>query len=614
MSRRLTVGAHNSESQNYEEQLNRSRSASTGSKNGMGGLGTHFTRLPGDNSTDPKTTGFNIAPLLDSAKKHFFNLRDYISPKTQTPVITSAPAEVEEQVHETTTPRGWELVDETEVIIDQTVTFRKPVERGKEFDVTVFASPIHEDFKNRTRLPIIQSLFQNRQVCDELMKKIKDELKKRNFLNVEERISYELDTLINILKRPRAAILLIFEKDNRQLINFIVNHRNILYKERKLYVACCMTCKERDGGGMNHIFEDPHPDLTTEDALDLLFFLPQNTNFRKLAITVLERRPLDEVQVFLPQLLQMVYHFGEDTSMATYLLKLAIRSTHIYNQFSWLLLVQQQAKPSPYLEQLHERLLKLEGCESDVILFNRQRKLVTNLNNMSRYLKTYLGNISREDRIRQLKTILEGTHNFPQFMSMINLEKGTVQTQQNLQDQVCKMYDWAMIFPLRVPLQSFHELTVTAIKTEEISIFKSAMAPLKIPFIIEGDEQENLKIIFKRGDDLRQDALMMQVIQFMNDVLLSKGLDLCLSTYDVMALGLDHGMVELVPNSHTIASVLESHKSIYEFLASKNESYENFEKALRNFTKSCAGYCVITFLLGIGDRHLDNSKLFDYIM
>lgn len=133
---------------------------------------------------------------------------------------------------------------------------------------------------------------------------------------------------------------------------------------------------------------------------------------------------------------------------------------------------------------------------------------------------------------------------------------------------------------------------------------------------IEEAEKRNsaFKVIVKTGDDLRQDQLVIMMIQLMDRLLKRATLDLCLKPYAILATSASTGLVEFVDGSIPISQVLaNNNNSILQFLkksAPRQEAKYGIDPdVMQTYLRSCAGYCVITYLLGVGDRHLDNIML-----
>ena len=99
------------------------------------------------------------------------------------------------------------------------------------------------------------------------------------------------------------------------------------------------------------------------------------------------------------------------------------------------------------------------------------------------------------------------------------------------------------------------------------------------------------------------------------DGLLKRGaLDLCLTPYSIIAMSPTSGLVEFVNESSPISQVLATNNnSIMAFFQAKapnkDAKYNVRPEVMSSYVRSCAGYCVITYLLGVGDRHLDNIML-----
>ncbi|RYG43301.1 GAF domain-containing protein, partial [archaeon] len=64
-------------------------------------------------------------------------------------------------------------------------------------------------------------------------------------------------------------------------------------------------------------------------------------------------------------------------------------------------------------------------------------------------------------------------------------------------------------------------------------------------------------VMYKNGDDLRQDQLVLQALTVMDRLWQQTGLDLRMLPYGCVATGTNMGVLEIVPNSSTIAAVVE---------------------------------------------------------
>ncbi|KDN44187.1 hypothetical protein RSAG8_05660, partial [Rhizoctonia solani AG-8 WAC10335] len=166
--------------------------------------------------------------------------------------------------------------------------------------------------------------------------------------------------------------------------------------------------------------------------------------------------------------------------------------------------------------------------------------------------------------------------------------------------------------PLPLPLNA--RIMVTGLVPEKCSVLKSNLQPLKLTFKCaseSGSEAEEYSVIFKNGDDLRQDQLVIQLFTLMDRLLRKENLDLKLTPYDVLATSSMEGMIQFIPSS-TIRAIIEEYSSVLGYLRAHYPdegsvgTYGVKKDVIETFVRSCAGYCVVTYILGVGDRHLDN--------
>ncbi|KAM3280845.1 phosphatidylinositol 3-kinase, root isoform [Capsicum chacoense] len=329
------------------------------------------------------------------------------------------------------------------------------------------------------------------------------------------------------------------------------------------------------------------------DALELLSPVFESEEVRAYAVSVLEKADDEELQCYLLQLVQALRFERSDKSrLSHFLVQRSLRNVELASFLRWFVAV-----------ELHDpAYAKRFYCTYEIL--------------EESMLKLGAGASEDEDGYKLWQSLVRQTELTAQLCSIMrdvrNVRGGTQKKIEKLRHLLSGLLSELTYFdePIRSPLAP--GTLITGIIPSESSIFKSALHPLRLAFRTANGG--SCKIIFKKGDDLRQDQLVVQMVSLMDRLLKLENLDLHLTPYRVLATGHDEGMLEFIP-SKPLAQIISEHRSIVSYLQKfhpdENGPFGVTSTCLETFIKSCAGYSVITYILGIGDRHLDNLLLRD---
>ncbi|TKS73942.1 Phosphatidylinositol 4-phosphate 3-kinase C2 domain-containing subunit alpha [Collichthys lucidus] len=329
-----------------------------------------------------------------------------------------------------------------------------------------------------------------------------------------------------------------------------------------------------DWASMAHIHSLLHhwPTLPPVTALEMLDSKFADTEVRSVAVSWIEKSSDDELADYLPQLVQALkFECHLKNALVMFLLSRAQGNINIAHYLYWLL---KDAVQDPAWGRRYERVLGALLCLCGA-------KLRAELEKQT-HLVTLLGAVAER----------------------VALQEGLENVQNFFQRNSC-----------RLPLSP--SLVAKELNIKTCSFFNSNAVPLKLALVNADPLGEEINVMFKVGEDLRQDMLALQMIRIMDRIWLQEGLDLRIVNFKCISTGKDKGMVELVPSSDTLRKIQVEYgvtgsfkdKPLAEWLRKYNPAEDEYEKASENFIYSCAGCCVATYVLGICDRHNDNIML-----
>uniref|UniRef100_A0A8C8CJE3 Phosphatidylinositol-4,5-bisphosphate 3-kinase n=1 Tax=Oncorhynchus tshawytscha TaxID=74940 RepID=A0A8C8CJE3_ONCTS len=334
------------------------------------------------------------------------------------------------------------------------------------------------------------------------------------------------------------------------------------------------------------------PKLSPRDALELLDFNYPDQYVREYAVGCLRDMSDEELSQYLLQLVQVLrYEPYYDCALTRFLLNRAQCNRNIGHFLFWHL---RSEMHMPAVAVQFSLILEAycRGSIPHIEVLKKQVEALSKLKSVNELIK--LGTI-KNARSKTKEAMLT-----KEAMMTCLRQSGYTETLSDLHS----------------PLNP--SVLLSGINVEKCRYMDSKMKPLWIVYnnkLLGGD---TLGIIFKNGDGTRGlDLTLTWCISMVLMMIHWNKMCLCrIVPYGCLATGDRSGLIEVVSSADTIANIQLTSSNVAAAAAFNKDALLNWlkeknsgdalEKAIEEFTLSCAGYCVATYVLGIGDRHSDN--------
>ena len=411
---------------------------------------------------------------------------------------------------------------------------------------------------------------------------------KGDIKNMNNIHNYEINNKLNekLLKIKEKSV---FDELNNNEKNVLWNNRLVIAKMVSELPRLLQSCNYKDPNAnqeLQKIFKITKG-VTVVQAIELLSGRYVNELIREFAVSVLKNASFTDISCYLLQLVQALkYEKNIDNPLARFLLEQAvIHPIKIGHEFFWHLRAEMfnpevQKKFGLYLEvflnKISEELYKIFKDED--YLLKELVKIAINAKKK----------VPKEERDKTFKSDLEKINN-----ELISKKK-----------------------EISLPLN--FKYRISGIYPDKGRIMKSKKKPLWLTFKNADPLGEDIVVMLKCGDDLRMDMLTLQIFQAMQTMWFEGNLNLKMSLYKIICTGDQQGMLEMVTNAETLASIhVQEGGAISQFFSkepiknwiNKNKVNVSDQEAIENFAISNVAYCLATFVLGIGDRHNDNIMI-----